>query len=179
MLKNFKYFVNSVILVIIFLFNQHVMSKTKILADPNKNKINNMEIQLSDNCIKKDSIGRIENTNLGLLIAKCSNQNLIIMSKSVDNEQKKVIVHELAVRELKKGESLRLSGHFCYLGKKIENRIDFIGIFNGWKQTSAMTKKNGIIVDGWLINIKNEKIEPVSAKQINEISCLDESGGNE
>jgi hypothetical protein len=42
-----------------------------------------------------------------------------------------------------------------------------------------MTKKNGVIVEGWMVNPKTEKIEPVNAQQLDQISCLDESGGED
>lgn len=128
-------------------------------------------------CKVEDASEPIENTQLTLLFAECQHRRVLLLSKASGRGAGYSIVHQLPVRELKKGEALHNNGPYCYLGGDKDKRISFVGLFKGWFQTKPMTKKSGVIVEGWMVNPKTEKIEPVGGKKLDMISCLDESGG--
>jgi hypothetical protein len=133
----------------------------------------------SPSCEVDGAFEPIKKSQLTLLFAECSKREVLLLSKALDGGKENLIVHQFVVRDLKTGEEFQKNGPYCYFGKDKEKRISFVGVFKGWNATKLMTKKNGVIVEGWMVNPKTEKIEPVNAQQLDQISCLDESGGED
>jgi hypothetical protein len=130
-------------------------------------------------CKVEDASEPIEKTRLTLLFAECQHRPVLLLSKTSDSGTESSIVHQLTVRKPKAGEAFHNNGPYCYFGENKEKRISFVGIFKGWKKTKPMTLKNGVVVEGWMVNPKTEKIEPVRTEDLEKISCLDERGGDE
>jgi hypothetical protein len=128
-------------------------------------------------CKIEDLFMRIEKTRLFLLGAECKNRNIILLSKASENGSPHSIIDQHNVRPLKKGEQFYSMSPYCYFGKKKDHPITFSGIFKGWKAQKAMTKKNGILIEGWIVDPKTEKIETLDAQKLNTVTCLDESEG--
>lgn len=140
---------------------------------------NYMEELKAPACIVEPAAEPIEKTQLTLLFAECQHRHVLLLSKASANGTEHSIVHQLTVRELKKGEAYQNNGPYCYFGKDKEKRISFVGIFKGWNETKPMTKKSGVLIEGWMVNSKSEKIEQLSAEKLDKVSCEDESGGED
>jgi hypothetical protein len=130
-------------------------------------------------CRVEDASESIEKTQLTLLFAECHHRHELLLSKVSAHGAENSIVHQLTVRELKKGEAFHNNGPYCYFGQDKGKRIPFVGIFKGWNKNKPMTKKSGVLLEGWMVNSISEKIEPLSAEKLDKVSCLDESGGED
>jgi hypothetical protein len=121
----------------------------------------------------------------GLILesGSCDGTFLLWLSRvdSKDDSQpqgKKTVVNQVVIRNLKKGEKFSLSP-LCYFNSNPDKQVVFSAIFKGWKSTGRMTTKNGYIVEGWLLNESSSKMEKASSAQLAQISCVDESGGED
>lgn len=136
------------------------------------------------NCsnIQVENLGDLVKTKLIISYGECSGKHMVWLSKVTSggyNQGLREVVDQQIIRSLIKGETYHANDPYCYFNSNREKRIVLPAIFKTWKKKGPMTKKNGAIVEAWMINPKTLKIEKPDASTFDNISCEDESGGED